>query len=184
MKRRAVFLDRDGVLIEEQSYIKTLDEMNIYPFTSDCIKKLHQAGFLAIVITNQSGVARGYLTEETLKQMNTKLKEEIGVDDIFYCPHYSKGVIAKYSFNCMCRKPNIGMIEKACDKYEIDLSRSYFIGDRKTDIETGKNAGVKTILLRTGYGKADEAVSNFDYACDDLRNAVNICISGLGEKEK
>ena len=147
-------------------------------------KKIHQAGFLAIVITNQSGVARGYFTEDTLNQMNVKLKKEIGVDDIFFCPHYWQGIIKKYCYKCECRKPNIGMIKKACDKYEIDLGKSFLVGDRKTDIETGKKAGVKTILVRTGYGKVDEAVSDSDYVCDDLRDAVDICISGLGEKEK
>ena len=174
-----VFLDRDGVITEERSYVKNADEMRIYPYSKNCIEKIHEAGFLAIVITNQSGIARGYFTEDDLRLMNDRLRQETGVDDIFYCPHYSNGIIEKYSIDCDCRKPKVGMIEKACSKYAIELKNSYLIGDRESDINAGKNAGIKTILVRTGYGRHDEMKDIYpDYICDDLRDAVDICIEG------
>lgn len=176
MMVKAVFLDRDGVLTEERNYVKTADEMRIYEYSKSCINKLHDFGFLAIVITNQSGIARGYFTEDDLKLMNRKLQLETGVDDIFYCPHYSKGIVKKYSVECNCRKPKTGMIERACSEYDINANSSFLVGDRKSDISAGKNMGMKTILVRTGYGRSNGEECHPDYICNDLRDAVEICI--------
>ena len=175
----AVFLDRDGVLTEENGFLYNADEMSVYGFSKDCIDKIHDAGFFAIVITNQSGVARGYFTEDELRKMSTRLMETTGVDAVYYCPHHPDGKIEKYRKVCSCRKPEIGLIENACKDFEIDLSRSFFIGDRECDIKTGQNAGIKTILVRTGYGLEEEKKDlHEDYIADDLRDAVEIILTG------
>ncbi|MDE6846959.1 MAG: HAD family hydrolase [Lachnospiraceae bacterium] len=152
VKRPAVFLDRDGVLTEENSYITSLEQMKIFPYAEESIRKIRQKGYYTIVITNQSGVARGLFTEETLQEMNDYLMKQTNVDAIFYCPHHPDGKVEKYSKACKCRKPGTGMFEAACREYAIDMQKSYMVGDRAGDIIAGQSAGVRTILLESGYG--------------------------------
>lgn len=148
----AVFLDRDGVLTVEKSYVCSVDELEIFPYAEECVKKIHKKGYYAIAVTNQSGIARGFFTEEILQEMNHQLIERTGIDAVYYCPHHPDGNIEKYAVSCRCRKPEIGLIEQACKDFLIDLSGSYMVGDRWSDIQLGKNAGIKTILLESGYG--------------------------------
>ena len=150
-KRPAVFLDRDGVLSVEKGYVTKLEDLEIFPFAGSTIKNIHEAGFYAFVITNQSAVARGILQVQELEKMNKYLIEKTGADQVYYCPHYPDGVIEGYSFCCGCRNPKTGMVQKTCQEYGIDLGESYFIGDRESDIMTGKAAGIKTVLVETGY---------------------------------
>lgn len=147
----AIFLDRDGVLCVEKSYITSLEQLEIFPYTKESIDQIHRKGFLAICITNQSAVARGFMTEEELKRIHAYLLERTGLDALYYCPHHpdGKGV---YKRICDCRKPKTGLIEKAVKEWEIDLSHSYMVGDRAADIMCGKNTGIKTVLLESGYG--------------------------------
>lgn len=175
MIQPAVFLDRDGVLTGEKSYVTALEQLEIFSYTAECVTKIKDNGYLAIVITNQSGVARGLFSEEELCKMNRYLMEETGVEAVYYCPHYEKGMIPKYAKKCNCRKPQIGMIESACKDFEIDLSKSYIVGDRASDILTGQRAGIKTILLESGYGSAklEEQVIP-DYILNDLRDVANL----------
>lgn len=173
MSRPAVFLDRDGVLTVEKSYVCKADDLEIFPFAKACIDAIRQKGFYAIVISNQSGVARGYFTEQALQVMNKRLIEEVGVDDVFYCPHLANGVVSKYAIACNCRKPRVGMIMEAQRKYDIDIDRSYMIGDRASDIQLGNNVGIKTILVNSGYGiERLEARVNPNYVCKDLTEAI------------
>lgn len=182
--QKAVFLDRDGVLTIEKGFLHSAEEMALYEYGRECVVKLHEAGYLVFVITNQSGVSRGYFTEDELNKMNARLIDESGVDAVYYCPHHVDGIVKKYAVPCDCRKPNTGLIEKASKDYCIDLKGSYFIGDRECDIQTGKNAGIKTILVRTGYG-AEEEKRNIhpDYVVDDLKAATDICINNIMEGE-
>ena len=171
----AVFLDRDGVLSEEKSYVCKLEDFTIFPYTKDCIRKIKEKGYYAIVITNQSGVARGLFSEEVLQEMNAYLIEETGVDAVYYCPHHANGKIEKYKKECGCRKPNTGMIEHACQDFRIDMEKSYMVGDRASDILLGKNAGIKTILVESGYGmKRLEQEVMPDYIMEDLRKVLSI----------
>lgn len=173
VKKPAVFLDRDGVLTEENSYVSSVEQLKIFPYTAACVRKLRQKGYYTIVVTNQSGVARGLFTEEALQEMNDYLMKQTGVDAVFYCPHHPDGRIERYRRNCSCRKPGTGMFEAACGEFEIDLSRSYMIGDRAGDILAGQNAGVRTILLQSGYGTAGlEADVTPDHIMQDLRDAA------------
>ncbi len=147
----AVFLDRDGVLSTEKSYVTSIEELEIFPYTRKCIELLHQKGFLAVCITNQSAVARGFMSEAVLKRMNEYLIRETGIDAVSYCPHHPQG-IGKYGVLCKCRKPGTEMIEKVIERFQIDRERSYMVGDRASDILCGKKAGMKTVLLESGYG--------------------------------
>lgn len=168
MIKPAIFLDRDGVLTKEKGYVLRKEDMEIFEYAKECIQKIHNSGYWAIVITNQSAVGRGMLEESELQAMNQMLKQEIGVDDIFYCPHWNV-----QNINCGCRKPQIGLIQEAMKHYEIDLIKSYFVGDRASDIETGKNAGIRTVLLESGYGTARlEKKIKADYVYDNLLEFV------------
>ena len=169
----AVFLDRDGVINEEVGFITKLEELRIFPYVRDCITEFHGLGYYVIVISNQSGVARGYLTEEELSIIHEHIKAETDVDTIYYCPYCKDGVVEKYRRDSNMRKPGIGMIEQACRDFDIDMSSSLMVGDRASDIKTGKNVGISTILLESGYGTArlEEDVKP-DYVMNDLWDVV------------
>ena len=174
-RKPAVFLDRDGVLTEEKSYITSLKELNIFSYAQECVRKIHEKGYYAIVITNQSGVARGLFTEEQLLEMNRYLTEQTGVDAVYYCPHHPEGKIERYRKICSCRKPNTGLLEAANRDFRIDMEHSYLAGDRAGDILAGINAGLRTILLESGYGSARlEAQVRPDYFVQDLRDVIAI----------
>ena len=156
-QKKAIFLDRDGVINKEVNYLSDPDEFELLEGTAEALKLLKEQNYLLIVITNQSGLARGYFTEETLSDIHNKMKrllKEKGVklDDIFYCPHHPK-----FTGECSCRKPKPGMILNAQDKYKIDLKRSYMVGDTLSDIKAGKNAGCKTVFVLTGHGSEEQA---------------------------
>ncbi len=153
MKKPAIFLDRDGVLTVEKGYaISSIEEMEIFPYAQECVRRIREAGYLAIVVTNQSAVAKGLFPIEELLDMNRRLESEAGVDAIYYCPHHPEGKILKYTKVCNCRKPKTGMIDQALRDFDIDMASSYMVGDRACDIILGQNAGIKTVLLDSGYG--------------------------------
>lgn len=174
-RRPAVFLDRDGVLTEETGYVVSVEKLRIFPYAAECIRKIHEKGYYAIVITNQSGIARGLFTEEKLQEMNRYLQRYTGVDAVFYCPHHPEGAVEEYRIKCNCRKPAIGMFQNACRRFDIDMANSYMVGDRAGDIIAGQNAGVKTILVESGYGTArlEENVMP-DYVVGDLRSVLGV----------
>lgn len=174
-RKPAVFLDRDGVLTEEKSYITSIEGLEIFSYAPECIRKIHEKGYYAIVVTNQSGVARGLFSEDKLKEMNDYLIGQTGVDAVYYCPHHPQGKVEEYRKICHCRKPETGMFEAACREFEIDMENSYMVGDRAGDILAGQNAGVKTILVESGYGTARlECEVIADYVMADLRDVVEM----------
>lgn len=164
----AVFLDRDGVLTEEKGYVTARENLRIFSYAAECVRIIHEKGYYAIVITNQSGVGRGMFTEEVLQKMNDDLQKYTGVDAVYYCPHHPDA-------GCRCRKPGTGLFEMACRDFEIDLEHSYMIGDRDGDILAGQNAGVRTVLLESGYGTAGLGMEvTPDYICEDLTEVMGI----------
>jgi len=172
----AVFLDRDGVLTEEKGCLHNGDSLQIFPYAAECVRRFHELGYYAIVITNQSAVARGFLSEDTLLEMNRVLIERTGVDAVYYCPHHEQGTVPEYSVACLCRKPKTGLIERACADFDIDMSRSLMAGDRAADILTGESAGIRTILLESGYGSEHlERPVKPDYILNDLCDVVELC---------
>lgn len=181
-KKPAVFLDRDGVLTREKSYVTSIEQLEIFLYARECIARLKRNGYYAIVITNQSGVARGFFSENELKRMNQCLIEQTGVDAVYYCPHYEKGKVPEYAKKCNCRKPQTGMIERACQDFAIDMAGSYMVGDRSSDILMGQKIGIKTILLESGYGsgRLEEQVKP-DYVLNDLRDVADL-LTGKDQK--
>lgn len=155
-----IFLDRDGTINEEMGYINHLDRFIIFPFVAESIRIFKEKGYFVIVVTNQSGVARGYFTEDLVKAIHKKLKTQLkefgtGVDAIYYCPHHPKEGYGKYVKDCRCRKPKPGMIEQAMRDFDINLNKSFMIGDRFKDMIFGKKMNLKTGFVKTGYGKGE-----------------------------
>lgn len=169
----AVFLDRDGVVTVEKGYVTKIDELEIFPYTAECISKIHEAGYRAIIISNQSGVGRGYMSERTLKEMNQFILKTTGADDIYCCPHWyhPDAELSIYNFECNCRKPKTGMIERAVREHHLTLEHSYFIGDRETDMIVGKRMGLQTVFVRSGY-PLEDCREVPDFVFEDLSEAV------------
>lgn len=156
-KKPAVFLDRDGTINVEVGYLNHEDLFELYPNAMDAMRLLCMHGFLLIIITNQAGIAKGFMDEYFVNWIHEKLIkncaiEGVTITSIYVCPHDKDSSIEKYRVNCDCRKPKPGMILKAAQEWNIDLEKSFFIGDKYTDILTGINANVKSILVKTGYG--------------------------------
>jgi D-glycero-D-manno-heptose 1,7-bisphosphate phosphatase len=175
--QRAVFLDRDGTINVEKDYLYKIEDFEFIPGAPEAIKSLNQAGFLVVVTTNQSGVARGFYTEDDVMHLHRHIAAELDrygahVDVWLYCPHHPSGR-GSYALPCNCRKPLPGMLQEAAARHDIDLEHSTMIGDKLADIEAGEAAGCRTILVRTGYGRKDEAdVGARTIVCDDLLSAV------------
>jgi len=149
----AVFLDRDGTVNMEEGYLKDLKHFTLYPRAGKAIKILNRLGVRVIIVSNQSGIGRGYFGSDLVKKVHQKLKrilfkEGARLDAIYYCPHHPKE-------DCDCRKPKTRMLEKAKERFGLDFSQSYVVGDKLMDIELGKKVGAKTILVLTGYGRKE-----------------------------
>ena len=161
---KAVFLDRDGVLCEDTDYITTFNKLKIFSYARQAVEEIQKKGYLTIVVTNQSAVARGMMTEEMVRNINDYLKVCTGVDEIYYCPHLppDNENVNKYRIFCDCRKPGNGLIMKAAKKFRINLSESYMVGDRETDIEAGIKSNLRTVLLSKNIvkTKANEICSD------------------------
>jgi len=176
---KAVFLDRDGVIIEDAGYVGEIERVKFIPGAGQAIRLLNENGFKVIIITNQAGVARGYFSEEAVEEINTYVQETLAkegalIDKTYYCPHHKEGVIEEYRKDCYYRKPSPGMIEEAVRDFHIDLKRSFLIGDKGSDIEAGRRAGCKTILLAGENTQESAAGSEVvsDYTASNLFEAV------------
>lgn len=190
--RRAVFLDRDGTVIRDAGYLSDESVVELLPGVAETLAKVKAAGLDLIVVTNQSGVARGYFPIEAVHRINAKVAEMLesasaGVTAVYFCPHYEKGVVQEYSHVCDCRKPAPGLLFRARDEINIDLARSFLVGDSTTDIECGMNAGVRTVLIREPKfnegewaGRSDEEVgkaAGADFVVDSISDIVGVILS-------
>ena len=160
MKRRAVFMDRDGTISEEVGYINHPSRYRVFPYAAEAVRLLNEAGWLAILVTNQAGVARGYFTEDLIEAVHDVLKLELEhdgarLDAIYYCAHHPTVGELPYRFDCDCRKPKPGLIIRAAADFDIDLAQSWMIGDRHSDIELARNAGVHAAFVLSGYGRGE-----------------------------
>ena len=158
--RAAVFLDRDGTLIEERGYLERLEHLDLFPWTGDALRLLRRAGYATVVITNQSGIARGLINEEFLNHLHETIDARLassggGIDRYYYCPHFAESTIERYRQQCGCRKPAPGMIEQACREMDLDPSRSVMVGDRWLDVACGRAAGTRTVLVRSGPDRSE-----------------------------
>ena len=160
MKKGAIFLDRDGTINEEMGYINHPDRFVVFPYVAESIKIFNDIGFKVIIVTNQSGVARGYFPESLVIDLHEALKSQMKekgakIDAIYYCPHHPKEGTGKYKTDCTCRKPKPGMVLKAAKEHNIDLSKSYMVGDRYKDILFAQNLKIKSCFVLTGYGRGE-----------------------------
>lgn len=156
-----MFIDRDGTLVVEANYLNHLDRLVFFPYSVDAVRQLNRGGFAVVVITNQAGIARGIVTEEFVgiahRHISSRL--EAGgarVDAYYYCPHHPDAVIETLRVACDCRKPQPGLLRRAAADLDLDLGRSFMVGDRWQDVQAGHAAGTRTVMVRTGYGKDDE----------------------------
>lgn len=180
--RPAVFFDRDGTLIDDVGYMKSPEDVRVIPGTGNAIHALNERGVLVVVISNQSGVARGLLSEDDLLSIHTRIQDALAqgggrVDRIYYCPHHPTEGNPPYRIACSCRKPGTGMLQQAVSEFSIGLQRSYVVGDKTSDIRAGIAAGARTVLVLTGYGPAalEECRANGirpDAVCPSVVEAV------------
>jgi histidinol-phosphate phosphatase family protein len=173
--RRAVFLDRDGTINEEVGYLDDPDRLRLVPGAAEAIRLLNEAGILAIVISNQAGIGRGYFSATTVEAIHKRLAERLAkrgahYDAVYYCPHHPRD-------ECDCRKPKAGMLVQAAREHGIDMRRAFIVGDKASDLEAGQQVGCRTVLVLTGYGEQAREIFNYyhfrpDYISTDLRDAV------------
>jgi D-glycero-D-manno-heptose 1,7-bisphosphate phosphatase len=156
-----VFADRDGTLIEEVGYLDRVERVALYPWTADAIRALNRAGLPIVLVSNQSGVARGFFPEAVVEEVHRHMAALLGaggarIDAYYYCPHHPDGKVAAYARVCECRKPNRGLVDRAARELGVDPARSFVVGDRWLDVEMARAVGGRGILVRTGYGATQE----------------------------
>ena len=174
---KSVFLDRDGVINVDKGYVHKVEDFEFYPNVFKALKMLRNAGYKLFIVTNQSGIAVGYYTEEDLLKLTDYMlkefeKEGIKIEKVYYCPHHENGIVERYSFKCDCRKPESGMIKQAIKEFGIDPSKSYLIGDKENDILAAHKEGIKAALVKTGQGMKYIDTTTADFIGDDILDVV------------
>ena len=187
MGNRAVFLDKDGTLVENLPYNVNPDRIRLAPKAGQALRLLHQSGYQLVIVTNQSGIARGYFKEEALEAVEGRLRDLLRAEGgvplagFYYCPHLAEGSVPRYAIECSCRKPEPGMLLKAADELDIDLTRSWMVGDILNDVEAGNRAGCSTILIDNG-NETEWELSSYDRQPDfivtDLLEAARAILNG------
>jgi D-glycero-D-manno-heptose 1,7-bisphosphate phosphatase len=183
----AVFIDRDGTISEEVGYVNHPSRFRLFPYSSEAIRILNNNGWLAIVITNQAGVARGYFSEDVIVSVHEQLKRDLHegsaqLDAIYYCAHHPSVGEPPYRNDCDCRKPKTGLINQAVSDFEIDLGASWMIGDRYGDVELARNAGLHSAFVLSGYGRGEWEYQRHrwkhepDLVCENLLEAVTMIV--------
>jgi D-glycero-D-manno-heptose 1,7-bisphosphate phosphatase len=177
-----VFLDRDGTIIEEVGYLDRAERVDLYPWTIDAIRALNRAGLIVVMVTNQSGVARGFFTEAVVDDVHAHLAHLLAeggarIDAYYYCPHHPDGKVAEFARTCECRKPGRGLVDRAVREFGIEPTASFVVGDRWFDVALARTVGAAGILVRTGYGKSVEPSwppeLKADAVADNLIGAVS-----------
>ena len=171
----AVFLDRDGTLIEEVGYLDRPERVDLYPYSIEAIRALNRAGLKVVMVTNQSGVARGFFSEAVVHAVHGHIADLLAaggawLDAYYYCPHHSDGRLAEYTRTCGCRKPGRGMVDRAVEEFGIDPARSFTVGDRWLDVALARAVGAKGVLVRTGYGSTEELKPQSGLTADAVVN--------------
>ena len=181
---KAVFLDRDGTVNEEVGYLRDIDKLVLIPGVAGAIRRLSDAGFKIVLVTNQSGVARGYFPEALVHEAHARLDEMLKqegarIDAVYYCPHHPTAGNSRYTVDCDCRKPRTGLLDRAARDMDINVSHSYMVGDKWSDVELGQRAGAITILVQSGFSHDDPGnkrpahVKDPDFVAGTLREAAD-----------
>ncbi len=188
-RKPAVFFDRDGTLNRDVGYVTHLDLYELLPRAAAAVRRVNEAGLLAILITNQAGVARGYFPESMIEKVHGKLCETLAsegarLDAVYYCPHVPNGDDPAYSIDCRMRKPHPGMILQAAEEHDVDLAGSVMLGDKYSDLEAGWRAGCQSGLVLTGYGRGEREMRGAqwprqpDFVAEDAYHAVETFLGG------
>jgi D-glycero-D-manno-heptose 1,7-bisphosphate phosphatase len=159
-KRPAVFLDRDGTMVHDVGYLSRREDLKWFPYTIDAIRLLNRARFLVFVTTNQGGIALGFCSEAFVREVHDEMSAFVAasggrVDGWYFCPHHPLALEERFKVDCECRKPRAGMIQQAAGRFEIDLPKSFVVGDKMADVDLAAGVGARGILVRTGYGEAE-----------------------------
>ena len=182
---RAVFLDRDGTIIEDVGYLERVGRIAMYPWSIDAIRVLNRAGLRVVVTTNQSGVARGYFTEALVDEVHRHIDSLVvqggaRIDAYYYCPHHPDAAVETYRQRCECRKPGRGLVDRAVREFGVDPAQSFVVGDRRLDIQLARAVGARAVLVRTGYGVTEEAQGLVaDAVTDNLMDAAGWILRNL-----
>lgn len=182
-RRRAVFLDKDGTLIEDRPFVRPPSVVYLLPGVPEGLRRLHDAGFLLVVVTNQAGVAHGLFTEDDLRQVEDSVRRtfaavEIPLSGFYYCPHHPLGSVPRYAIRCRCRKPAPGLLTQAAADLDVDLGRSWMVGDILHDVEAGRSAGCGTVLIDNG-NETEWVMSEMrwpHYVAEDMRAAARFIL--------
>ncbi|MBN1360822.1 MAG: HAD family hydrolase [Sedimentisphaerales bacterium] len=179
MASAAVFFDRDGTLIEDPGYLNHPDQVRLLDGVAEALKEVALLGYRTVVVSNQSAVARGIISEEMLERIHERLRELLtlkgaSLDAVYYCPYHPDAVIPKYAKDSDWRKPQPGMLLAAAQEMDIDLTRSWMVGDKPSDVEAGRNAGCRTILIRSGPATHDAKAQGPDHIAVNVSEAVNV----------
>ncbi|HEV8367886.1 MAG TPA: HAD family hydrolase [Pyrinomonadaceae bacterium] len=188
MKSPALFMDRDGTISEEVGYVNHPSRFRLFPYSAAAVKKLNENDWLAIVVTNQAGVARGYFSEDVVVAIHDQLKRQLEneraqIDAIYYCAHHPTVGEPPYRLDCDCRKPKAGLIKRATEDFDIDLPASWMVGDRYSDVELAHNAGLRCAFVLSGYGRGEWEYQRAawklqpDLVCENLLEAVESILS-------
>ncbi|HKR11992.1 MAG TPA: HAD family hydrolase [Pyrinomonadaceae bacterium] len=192
MKRPAVFIDRDGTISEEVGYVNHPSRFRVFPYSAEAIRILNENGWLAILITNQAGVARGYFAEDVILKVHDQLQRDLlngsaKLDAIYYCAHHPSVGEPPYRHDCDCRKPKTGLIQHAARDFDIDTAASWMAGDRYSDVELAHNAGLRSAFLLSGYGRGEWEYQSQnwkhqpDVVCENLLEAVRAIVGSKNE---
>jgi histidinol-phosphate phosphatase family protein len=192
--RPAVFLDRDGTMVHDVGYLSRLEDLQWFPWTIEAVRLLHRAGFLVCVTTNQSGIALGFCTDAFVRRVHEEMSAAIEaagarIDGWFYCPHHPQAAIDALRTDCECRKPRPGLVRQAQERFDIDLTRSFVIGDKSADVGLAEAVGARGILVRTGYGESELVRHNGDmpgsaHIATDLLEAVTWILADAGHPKE
>jgi len=189
-----VFLDRDGTMVHDVGYLSRLEDLQWFPWTIEAVRLLHRAGFLVCVTTNQSGIALGFCTDAFVRRVHEEMSAAIEaagarIDGWFYCPHHPQAAIDALRTDCECRKPRPGLVRQAQERFDIDLTRSFVIGDKSADVGLAEAVGARGILVRTGYGESELVRHNGDmpgsaHIATDLLEAVTWILADAGHPKE
>ncbi len=192
---RAVFLDRDGTVNAEVGYLSDLNQLKLIPGVGEAVRRLNAAGLKVVLVTNQSGIARGYFTESFVRETHALLEQMLQkkgarLDGIYYCPHHPRAGNSHYTTACDCRKPGTGLIDRAALDLAIDVKKSFVVGDKWSDVELGQRAGARSILVRSGFAPDDpgntrpEHLNDPDFIAHTITEAVDWILQQVAEESR
>ncbi len=192
--KRAVFLDRDGNVCEDVGYLGDPSKLVVFPYAAEAVRRLNESSMLAILVTNQSGVARGHFGEDAVLRVHDRLERELArggarLDGIYYCPHHPTIGQPPYRQSCECRKPRPGMLVRAAADHDIDLSQSFVVGDKYSDVRLAHEAGARAVLVRTGYGRGEWEYDRAtwprqpEHVAETLEDAVEWILDEAGKEQ-